>query len=269
MTVHYQLKADYKRWAIIIAASLLVILLFIYKAYTYLLPTLTEYLAAQLPTDAKQQISTRTLKQLDANTLTKSKLSLDQQARFNALFSSLIENYKSTSLQAEPLEFQLLFRNWPDTANAMALADGTIIVTDKLVDLIENDKQMAAILLHEIAHVKLNHQIENLVQLSVMSVSMVVILGDTSTLSSLLLQGAAIGTLLSYSRQAEREADSYAAIQMMVHYQDVQPFINILTRLKAQSLQDQQASQPSWFSTHPDISARINNINQAIAAKTP
>lgn len=266
---HYQLKADHKRWAIIIAASLLVILLFIYKAYTYLLPTLTEYLALQLPNDAKQQISARTLAQLDANTLTESTLSLEQQADFKALFSSLIEDHKPADLQAEPLEFQLLFRNWPDTANAMALANGTIIVTDKLVDLIENDQQMSAILLHEIAHVTLNHQIENLVQLSVMSVSMVVILGDTSTLNSLLLQGAAIGTLLSYSRQAEREADSYAAKQMMARYQTVQPFINILTRLKTENSQDKQVSQPNWSSTHPDISARIDNINQTIAVKTP
>lgn len=266
---HNQQSADYKRWAIIIAASLLVALLFVYKTYTYLLPSLTSYLADQLPVGAKTQISTQTLKQLDTDTLAQSQLNQSQQESFNALFLQLIESEQTETALTKSIDFQLLFRNWPDTANAMALADGRIIVTDKLVSLVDNDQQMAAILLHEIAHVKFNHQLENLVQLSVMSFSMFVLLGDSSALNSLLLQGAAIGTLISYSRQAEQEADTYAAKQMLAQYQSVQPFINILQRLKAKSLYNKSNRQSSWLSTHPDISSRVEHINQLAADYKP
>ncbi|MER2492023.1 M48 family metallopeptidase [Catenovulum sediminis] len=284
----YNSNAEYKRWAIIISASIFVLLLFVYKAYTYILPSLSEYIADQLPSSTAQHIGESALEQMDKEQFTESQISEEEQQRILALFSQLHplrkEGRENKEIQdSTETQYRLLFRQWDDTANAMALADGTIIITDRMLALIENDQQLAAILLHEIGHVEHNHVIENLVQMSVMSLAMAIIFGDASALNAILVQGAALGTLLSYSRKAEFEADQYAAQRMLSLYQTVDPFVQALKLLESDYLKQHQEDNASsdaennleetsrehldWFSTHPNMESRVTAIRKVSSAQ--
>ncbi|WP_143871892.1 M48 family metallopeptidase [Catenovulum sediminis] len=287
----YNSNAEYKRWAIIISASIFVLLLFVYKAYTYILPSLSEYIADQLPASAAQHIGESALEQMDKEQFSESQISEEEQQRIFALFSKLQplrkegrEGSENKEIQdSTETQYRLLFRQWDDTANAMALADGTIIITDRMLALIENDQQLAAILLHEIGHVEHNHVIENLVQMSVMSLAMAIAFGDASALNAILVQGAALGTLLSYSRKAEFEADQYAAQRMLSLYQTVEPFVQALKLLESDYLKQHQEDNASsdaennleetsrehldWFSTHPNMESRVTAIRKVSSAQ--
>lgn len=92
----------------------------------------------------------------------------------------------------------------PDmTANAYAMAGGVIVFSVELLELLENEAQVASILAHEIAHIELDHCV-NAVKFELASKEYNL---DTrqffSTLYDLLIE-------ISFSKTQEDEADDYA-----------------------------------------------------------
>ena len=79
-------------------------------------------------------------------------------------------------------------------ANAVALPAGIIIMTDALVELSENDEELAAVLAHEIGHVRNRHALRALLQNSVVAGSIILVTGDASSAGSI---AAGIPTLLA------------------------------------------------------------------------
>ena len=62
-------------------------------------------------------------------------------------------------------------------ANAFALPDGTIVVTDALVHLAENDEELLAVLAHEIGHVVHHHALRSVMQNSAVALLLAFALG--------------------------------------------------------------------------------------------
>jgi Zn-dependent protease with chaperone function len=94
-------------------------------------------------------------------------------------------------------------------ANALALPDGSIVITDEMVALLEgHDDTLVGVFGHEYGHVHLRHGMRALARFTLVSTATGVALGDFSTL----LAGVpALLAQLGYSRDAEREADEMAA----------------------------------------------------------
>lgn len=93
-------------------------------------------------------------------------------------------------------------------ANAFALPGGDIVVTDALVDLAPTPQHVAAVIAHELGHVKYRHGLRNLIQTSLLAA---VIGAWTGDFSSLATAGAAGVLSAAYSRDFEHEADDYGA----------------------------------------------------------
>lgn len=96
------------------------------------------------------------------------------------------------------------------TVNAVATLGGNIFVYRGLIEKLTNEDQLAAVLAHEIGHVKKRHVIRALSR----GVALVAALGAVGVKSRginewALGQGSKL-TALSYSRQAEQEADALA-----------------------------------------------------------
>jgi len=152
-------------------------------------------------------------------------------------------------------------------ANAFALPDGTVIVTDQLITLADNDEEILAVLAHELGHVTERHPMRQLLQSSVVGLAMTWYLGDISSLL------AAAPTLLlesNYSRNFERRADRYAANMLRMNGIAPERLADMLEKLETSHHGAKESiEQPSrivqFFSTHPDTGERIRDLRSKVA----
>lgn len=93
----------------------------------------------------------------------------------------------------------------------MALPDGSIIVTDDIVTLMqEDDNALIAVLLHEIGHIEHKHSLKMVAQTTATTLLFAMMFGDIEGAGELIL-GAGTGLLQSaFSRDMEREADEFS-----------------------------------------------------------
>lgn len=96
-------------------------------------------------------------------------------------------------------------------ANAFALPGGHIVVTDELVELLQDEYQVLAVLAHEAGHVSEYHGLRNMIQSLAAAALLATIVGDVSWLAeSLLVGGPVLVQQMAYSREFEAEADQHA-----------------------------------------------------------
>jgi predicted Zn-dependent protease len=108
---------------------------------------------------------------------------------------------------AAPYEFRVAVLDLP-VNNAFALPGGRIVVFKGLIDFAESPDEVAGVLAHEIGHVTERHGTERIVESLGLGLFFGVMLGDFGS-SAVALVGETLVNL-SYSRDAETEADSVA-----------------------------------------------------------
>jgi predicted Zn-dependent protease len=152
-----------------------------------------------------------------------------------------------------------------NTANAFALPGGKIGVNTGMLDVAENQHQLATVIGHEIAHVKANHSNARLsasyatqaglalVQLLTGAAS-----PEKQQLLGLLGLGAQVGVLLPYGRAQESEGDILGLTYMARAGFDPQQSIALW-----QSMAKAGGPQPPAFlSTHPSHGSRITELRK-------
>lgn len=242
-----------KQWTLIIVSVLIGVCLAGYKLYYVFLPTASEYIADEIPASIYQTIGESTLARLDKDEFTPTTLSNEQQQQLTEQYNQLL-----AKLDLEAEQYQLHFRHWQDDMNAFALMNGSIVITDALVNKLDTPQQLEAVLLHEIGHIKHNHLMENSIRVSLFYLGMSLLFGDISVVSDLLIESSAVTVNISYSRQFEQEADLYASAQLQQLYGSSNAMIEALEILDKHN--DDQDS--SWLSSHPSLADRITKITQ-------
>jgi Zn-dependent protease with chaperone function len=237
------------RWAV---ASFVIVVASAFAGYQWGLPALAKALAPHIPAKVAKTLSDGVFAQLDARLLAPSTLSPERQEEIRRLV------VQSLAQPGQPA-WRIHFRSSPKMgANALALPSGDIIVLDKLVMLMNEDRQLTAVVAHEIGHLAHHHSMQQLIQGTAVSLIAAVWFGDVSSaavaLSGQLLQAG-------YSRIAEREADAFAVRLLLQRGGSALGLIESLEKL-AKSEGD---GGPSLFSSHPDTPARIVAI-RALAA---
>ena len=157
--------------------------------------------------------------------------------------------------------------------NAFALPGGYVYVTRGLLAYLNNEAQLSVVLGHEIGHVLARHSSRQAqrAQLGQFGVLGAAVLGGivgggqvANGIAQYGSQGAQL-LLLSYGRDAEREADQAGvAYAGFAGYDAAQAasFFRSLKRLSAESGQE----IPNFLSTHPDPGEREQTIRQLAAA---
>lgn len=201
------------RWTMLATVVLLCVTVL---GYWWGLPLAARALTPLVPESVDQQIGTATLHAMDEQWLHASKLDGARQAFWQARFSEALRQGRQSRRTSAPAlnvpRVQLHFRQARIGPNAFALPDGSIIVTDELVDLLQDREDvMLGVLGHELGHVSLRHGVRTLVQTGLLSAASGVAFGD---FSSVLAGAPALMGHLAYSRDLEREADE-AAISFM------------------------------------------------------
>lgn len=164
--------------------------------------------------------------------------------------------------------------------NAFAMPGGKIGVYTGILEITENEHQLAAVIGHEIAHVTAKHVNERASRGSLTGIgieALAVIMGGgytggAYTASQALSAGAALGLQLPMSRGQESEADVVGLEYMAKAGFDPRAAVDLWQNMSAQG----GKKPPEHLSTHPASETRIENLisewqktlpiyNQAIA----
>lgn len=153
-----------------------------------------------------------------------------------------------------------------DMVNAFAVPGGYIYITRGLLNLAQNESQVAAVLGHEMGHINARHSAQQ------MSQSMVANLGlqalGIATGSDLATQAGGMGADLfikKYSRNHELEADALAVRYLAAAGYDPYANTKFLAMLEEYTALQQRMSGSvagndlaSFFATHPPTTERVN-----------
>ena len=143
-----------------------------------------------------------------------------------------------------------------NTLNAFATPGGFIYVYTGLIKYLETEDQLAGVLAHEIAHSDRRHTTDMLTKRYGLELLLAVALGENSTIIGEIAAGLAS---LSFSRDAEEEADKYSVIYLCPTSYEADGAADFF-----QKIIDQGGSggTPEFLSTHPNPDNRVQKIQQ-------
>ncbi len=164
--------------------------------------------------------------------------------------------------------YRLLLRSSPLIGpNALALPDGTIILTDELWKLREHDDEVIAVLAHESAHIDRRHSLQAVYQAALVPAAIVLVTGDPTQITQMAAILPGILVQSAYSRDLEQEADDDAVI--FLNRIGIAPsrLADLLERLDHEMCGEAQCA-PSWIGTHPQTVTRAARLREG-QRKTP
>lgn len=139
---------------------------------------------------------------------------IGKQTKNNFIHYYEIDSVKSTLIQDffDELNFFSTYKiNFlvlkSETANAFALPGGEIIILSAILEIIENEEELAALLAHELSHINERHALRTISRNLSHYLLLSIIAGDVGGFSSVLLEKSNLISSLSYSRKLEKEAD--------------------------------------------------------------
>lgn len=221
------------------------------------LPEVASRLAARVPRSVEVHASDQAVALLTEMDLGASQLPPLRQEHLQRAFGKL--------LQGEPraAELQLRFASGGDMgANAFALPDGRIYMTDELAELAGSDDEVLAVLAHEAGHHVHRHGMRQALESSSVFVLAGLLFGDVSG-SSLTVALPAVLLSNRFSRAHEREADRYAFALLLRRGQSPAAFASVMQRLAANTPGDLDSSVVGYLSTHPPTPERIKAARDA------
>jgi beta-barrel assembly-enhancing protease len=171
------------------------------------------------------------------------------------------------SSEKAPFDFQFsIIRS--AAINAFATPGGYVYVNQGLINLVENEAELAGVLAHEIAHVNGRHIAEIIDRSTKLSISTLAAIlagaflgggGDLTAAVASFSMAAATSLSLKYSRQQEEAADRTGLSYLVASGYDgkaMLDFLKIMSRYEYYS-----NTIPSYFLTHPGTDERAYYID--------
>ena len=240
----------------LILFSVVFILVLGFSVIKWGIPSAAKMIAFQLPENTLSRIGSQAEEYV--NDYTKpTKLSAERQEKIKSDYLKIVAGDQPAHLK---------FRKGEDLgANALALPNNTIILTDELVEMAHSDQEIIGVLAHEQAHLLKRHSLQQAISSLGFSILYVAITGDSSDLVAT-LPIAVVGA--GYSREFERESDIYALHLMHDKNIETGHFANLLQRMSEEAgedvSQDEKSSQfPSVLdalSSHPATAERVKTV---------
>ncbi|WP_435263753.1 M48 family metallopeptidase [Tenacibaculum sp. nBUS_03] len=180
---------------------------------------------------------------------------------FNMLLNDLdIDEVKSNNLQLFINDMNInttfpikVFVTNNKELNAFALSGGKIVIYSSLLDEIENEHQLTALLGHEISHIENRHVLKNLIRNLSGKVFTSIIFNDFNSVSTILTANAHLFSQLSYTRSLEKEADVYSMKIMQQNNLNLFGMPELFQILNKKN----EVEIPKYLNSHPLLKERI------------
>ncbi len=237
------------RWTPAILAAVAVLAL-LWGGIVYGVPAAARIVAERMNPAVERQMGQQALATLDRIALNDSALAEARRQVLSARFAQLVA---AASSAAPAASYTLQFRSSPAIGpNAFALPGGTVVLLDELVATAVHDDEIAAVLAHEIGHLRERHTMRHVLQTSVAGVLVAAVVGDVLSATSYAAALPAFLLEARYSRAFEFEADRVGFTILDRVGIDRAHFVRFLTRME----QKGGSSVPGFLSTHPRVDER-------------
>ncbi len=138
--------------------------------------------------------------------------------------------------------------------NAFALSGGKMVIYTPLLDKLENETQLAALIGHEVSHIENRHVLQNIARDLSGALFVSILLGDLNGVSTILAENAHRFKQLSYSRELEKEADLFGLEIMKKNNVNLHGMPELFQILKNEDSFEISA----YLSNHPALDDRID-----------
>jgi beta-barrel assembly-enhancing protease len=190
-----------------------------------------------------------------------------------AAVSSMVTALAESGVELPPISIDVYDMS---LVNAFAAPGGRIVLTRGLINEASDPSELTGVLAHELGHVYHLHPEAQMVRLSGLQILISAVSGGGG--SDILSNAAALAAILRYTRDAEREADTFAREVMAKSSVDpmgLKRFFGKIMKREGGAPKDpaQEGSAldriGNVFSTHPGTEDRIKEIQPLPAGKTP
>ena len=219
------------------------------SVYFLLLPKIAEYAASQIPIEAEVELG----KQFYDSFVGGMEIDKERTKELQAFA-------KKMDFQTEyPLKFTVVKDK---QVNAFALPGGNIVVFDAILAKMKTPEELAALLSHEVTHVKDRHSLKGLARGLAGSMVVSVLIGDMNAIGNLLVSQASNIYELGFTRDMEKEAD-LEGLEIMYHNNlDPKGMINLMERLHEEEKKYGVDKMPAYLNSHPLTKERIDYISK-------
>lgn len=147
-----------------------------------------------------------------------------------------------------------------DTANAVALAGGTIVVFSGIFDMVRSQNGIAFVMAHELGHFKQRDHLRGMGRGIVLTALSALLTGSGSNITQLTAPGVHL-TQARYSRQREAMADARALETLVCYYGHAGGATEFF---HAMGTEHDSERFKAYFSSHPECKARIAALEKEI-----
>ena len=147
-----------------------------------------------------------------------------------------------------------------DTANAIALAGGTIVVFSGIFDMVASENGIAFVLAHELGHFKHRDHLRGMGRGIVLTGICAFLTGSGSNITQLMAPGVHL-TQARYSRQLEAMADALALETLVCYYGHAGGATEFF---QAMALEHDSGQLMAYFASHPECEARIAALKKTV-----
>jgi Zn-dependent protease with chaperone function len=234
--------------------SLIFVPFFLFGFFKYLIPSFAVNFSEYVPDVAVKIASEHTLYTMDRTLLDESKVDAELQQTYKDKWQQIL-----SKLNLSNTGYNLNFRHSQKMgANAFALPDGTVVVTDELLTLIDNDVDLlTAILLHEIGHVERKHSMRLIAETLATSLAIDYFFGDLGGMIEVFAGLSNTIVQNQFSQKLEWEADNFALQQLEVLGLKSESFALAMEKL-AETLPE-ESNLDVLMQSHPLMKERIQN----------
>lgn len=253
-TSNFSLEALEKNTFLILIGTVLTPV-FLWLLITIWVPAIAaksvNYIPDTVPTEMGEQAFTI----LEKSFLSETTLTLDKQQVVKAIWIRLLSD-----IDTEHHDYQLhLAQSDVFGANALALPNGQIVVTDQLIEQLEKHTEnpegaLIAILLHEIGHVEHQHSLTLVAQSVSTAIVFAMIFNDLEGIGEVLIGTSSSLLQNAFSRDMETQADAYALKKLTELNKPTSLFADAMKSFhQGEDIEDEM----SYLSSHPATSERI------------
>jgi predicted Zn-dependent protease len=180
--------------------------------------------------------------------------------------SILAQARNDTPLASEPWQFHVIDNK---EINAFNIPGGHVYVHSGLIAEADSYNELVAVMGHEVSHGLARHGVENLTKQYGIALATAVVLGDDpSTYEAILAGVLGGGTIMHFSRSAEREADQLGVKYTYAAGVDPRGMVSFFDKLlEVRSRQPNAIEQ--FFSSHPLTEDRIREVESQIQSLPP
>jgi len=243
---------------IAVFVSVIILPLFLWMMSFKVIPAAASIGVAFLPDSVAQESGKQTLIILDRIYMEPSQIPEAQQTEIREQWHQALD-----ALNIPRENYRLNFRSWSMGANAMALPNGDVILTDAIVKLMgKHPEQLTAVMLHEIGHVEHQHSMKMMAQATATSMLFALMFGDIEGAGEMVIGAGASLMQSAFSRDMEREADAFAYTQLHKLGQSPTDFADAMTTLmkshgRIETDNNKESSLGDYLGSHPAIHERI------------